>query len=405
MKIIKDELIEIKAKYGDERRSEIVYASEDFNPEDFYADETVVITISHLGYIKRTPVTEYRTQARGGKGAKGSAARDEDFIRHLYIATMHNTLLFFTEKGKCFWLKVYEIPEGSKISKGRAIQNMLNIEPDDKVVAYMKVLTLDDNDYINNHYITLVTKKGIIKKTSLQAYSRPRQNGINAVTIRENDTLLAARLTDGTKEIIMANRSGKAIRFNESTVRAMGRTASGVKGFSLSDDDDVIGVVVINSENDDILVVSENGYGKRSKLEDYRVTNRGAKGVKTINITEKTGNLIAIKGVVDTDDLMIINKSGIIIRLSVSTLRVMGRATQGVRLINLSDEDSIAAVAKIHLTDLENAENELLHSNLESLDDFENAQIIDTNEIIDDLDSLDSNSKFDNIDNIDKFEE
>ncbi len=405
MKIIKDELIEIKAKYGDERRSEIVYASEDFNPEDFYADETVVITISHLGYIKRTPVTEYRTQARGGKGAKGSAARDEDFIRHLYIATMHNTLLFFTEKGKCFWLKVYEIPEGSKISKGRAIQNMLNIEPDDKVVAYMKVLTLDDNDYINNHYITLVTKKGIIKKTSLQAYSRPRQNGINAVTIRENDTLLAARLTDGTKEIIMANRSGKAIRFNESTVRAMGRTASGVKGFSLSDDDDVIGVVVINSENDDILVVSENGYGKRSKLEDYRVTNRGAKGVKTINITEKTGNLIAIKGVVDTDDLMIINKSGIIIRLSVSTLRVMGRATQGVRLINLSDEDSIAAVAKIHLTDLENAENELLHSNLESLDDFENAQIIDNNEIIDDLDSLDSNSKFDNIDNIDKFEE
>jgi len=408
MKIIKDELIEIKAKYGDERRSEIVYASEDFNPEDFYADETVVITISHLGYIKRTPVTEYRTQARGGKGAKGSAARDEDFIRHLYIATMHNTLLFFTEKGRCFWLKVYEIPEGSKISKGRAIQNMLNIEPDDKVVTYMKVLTLDDDDYINNHYITLVTKKGIIKKTSLQAYSRPRQNGINAVTIRENDTLLAARLTDGTKEIIMANRTGKAIRFNESTVRAMGRTASGVKGFSLSDDDDVIGVVVINSENDDILVVSENGYGKRSKLEDYRVTNRGAKGVKTINITEKTGNLIAIKGVTDKDDLMIINKSGIIIRLSVSSLRVMGRATQGVRLINLSDNDSIAAVAKIHLTDLENTENELLRANLEHLNDFESAQIVDNEEIIDDTDTLDENSSFDNIDSIDsidKFEE
>ena len=408
MKIIKDELIEIKAKYGDERRSEIVYASEDFNPEDFYADETVVITISHLGYIKRTPVTEYRTQARGGKGAKGSAARDEDFIRHLYIATMHNTLLFFTEKGRCFWLKVYEIPEGSKISKGRAIQNMLNIEPDDKVVTYMKVLTLDDDDYINNHYITLVTKKGIIKKTSLQAYSRPRQNGINAVTIRENDTLLAARLTDGTKEIIMANRTGKAIRFNESTVRAMGRTASGVKGFSLSDDDDVIGVVVINSENDDILVVSENGYGKRSKLEDYRVTNRGAKGVKTINITEKTGNLIAIKGVTDKDDLMIINKSGIIIRLSVSSLRVMGRATQGVRLINLSDNDSIAAVAKIHLTDLENTENELLRANLEHLNDLESAQIVDNEEIIDDTDTLDENSSFDNIDSIDsidKFEE
>ncbi len=398
MKIIKEELMEVKAKFGDERRSEIVYASEEFNPEDFYADETVVITISHLGYIKRTPVTEYRTQARGGKGAKGSAARDEDFIRHLYIATMHNTLLFFTEKGKCFWLKVYEIPEGSKISKGRAIQNMLNIEPDDKVVAYMKVLTLDDADYINNHYITLVTKKGIIKKTSLQAYSRPRQNGINAITVRENDFLLAARITDGTKEIILANRSGKAIRFNESTVRAMGRTASGVKGFNLSDEDDVIGMIVINSENEDILVVSENGYGKRSKLEDYRVTNRGAKGVKTINITEKTGNLIAIKAVTDSDDLMIINKSGIIIRLSVAELRVMGRATQGVRLININDNDSIAAVAKIHLSDVEIENQEILRNSENQVNNFdenetnfeENENFFDENEQISDIETIEN---------------
>jgi DNA gyrase subunit A len=351
-----------------------------------------------LGYIKRTPVTEYRTQARGGKGAKGSAARDEDFIRHLYIATMHNTLLFFTEKGKCFWLKVYEIPEGSKISKGRAIQNMLNIEPDDKVVAYMKVLTLDDDDYINNHYITLVTKKGIIKKTSLQAYSRPRQNGINAITVRENDFLLAARITDGTKEIILANRSGKAIRFNESTVRAMGRTASGVKGFNLSDEDDVIGMIVINSENEDILVVSENGYGKRSKLEDYRVTNRGAKGVKTINITEKTGNLIAIKAVTDTDDLMIINKSGIIIRLSVAELRVMGRATQGVRLININDNDSIAAVAKIHLSDVEIENQEILRNSENQVNNFdenetnfdENENFFDENEQISDIETIEN---------------
>jgi len=382
MKIITDELIEVKAKYGDERRSEIVYASEDFNPEDFYADETVVITISHLGYIKRTPLTEYRTQARGGKGAKGSASRDEDFIRHLYIASMHNTLLFFTEKGKCFWLKVYEIPEGSKISKGRAIQNMLNIEQDDKVVAYMKVLNLTNEEYINNHFITLVTKKGIIKKTALQAYSRPRQNGINAVTVRDGDTLLSARLTDGNSEIVMAIRSGKAIRFPESNVRAMGRTASGVKGVTMNENDEVIGMICINNQEEDVLVVSENGYGKRSSIEDYRITKRGGKGVKTINITEKTGKLIAIKSVTDNDDVMIINKSGLAIRLTVSSLRIMGRATQGVRLINLSDGDSIAAVAKIHMSD-----DDIAAQNLVVLDD----EIIDENLEIEEIEETDEN--------------
>ncbi|MCZ4694521.1 DNA gyrase subunit A [Ancylomarina euxinus] len=350
MEIITNELLEIKAKYGDERRTEIVYASEDFNPEDFYADEEMVITISHMGYIKRTPLSEFKTQNRGGVGAKGSTTRDEDFLEHMITASMHNTMLFFTEKGKCFWLKVYEIPEGSKQSKGRAIQNLLNIEPDDKVKAYINVLNLKEEEYINNNNIILCTKKGVVKKTSLEAYSRPRVNGVNAITVREGDQLLEARLTNGTKEILIAARSGKAIRFAEDQVRAMGRTASGVRGITLRDEsDEVVGMVCVENADQDIMVVSENGYGKRSKVDDYRMTNRGGKGVKTINITEKTGELIALKSVCDTDDLMIINKSGITIRLAVAGLRVMGRATQGVRLINLSKkDDSIAAVAKVN---------------------------------------------------------
>ncbi|MDE5424317.1 DNA gyrase subunit A [Ancylomarina sp. DW003] len=350
MGIIKDELLQVKAKYGDERRTEIVYASEDFNPEDFYADEEMVITISHMGYIKRTPLTEFKTQNRGGVGAKGSHTRDEDFLEHMIMATMHNTMLFFTEKGKCFWLKVYEIPEGSKQSKGRAIQNLLNIEPDDKVKAYINVLTLKEEEYINNNNIVLCTKKGVVKKTSLEAYSRPRVNGVNAITVREGDQLLEARLTNGKKEILIAARSGKAIRFAEDQVRAMGRTASGVRGITLRDEaDEVVGMVCVENSDEDIMVVSENGYGKRSNIDDYRITNRGGKGVKTINITDKTGELIALKSVSDNDDLMIINKSGITIRLAVAGLRVMGRATQGVRLINLSKkDDSIAAVAKVN---------------------------------------------------------
>jgi len=350
MDIIKEELLEVKAKYGDERRTEIVYASEDFNPEDFYADEEMVITISHMGYIKRTPLTEFKTQNRGGVGAKGSHTRDEDFLEHMIMATMHNTMLFFTEKGKCFWLKVYEIPEGSKQSKGRAIQNLLNIEPDDKVKAYINVLNLKEEEYINNNNIVLCTKKGVVKKTSLEAYSRPRVNGVNAITVREGDQLLEARLTNGKKEILIAARSGKAIRFAEDQVRAMGRTASGVRGITLRDEaDEVVGMICVENGDQDIMVVSENGYGKRSNIEDYRITNRGGKGVKTINITEKTGELIALKSVSDKDDLMIINKSGITIRLAVAGLRVMGRATQGVRLINLSKKgDSIAAVAKVN---------------------------------------------------------
>ena len=350
MGIIKEELLEVKAKYGDERRTEIVYASEDFNPEDFYADEEMVITISHMGYIKRTPLTEFKTQNRGGVGAKGSHTRDEDFLEHMITATMHNTMLFFTEKGKCFWLKTYEIPEGSKQSKGRAIQNLLNIEPDDKVKAYINVMTLKEEEYINNNNIILCTKKGVVKKTSLEAYSRPRVNGVNAITVREGDQLLEARLTNGKKEILIAARSGKAIRFAEDQVRAMGRTASGVRGITLRDEaDEVVGMVCVENGDQDIMVVSENGYGKRSDVNDYRITNRGGKGVKTINITEKTGKLIALKSVCDKDDLMIINKSGIAIRLAISGLRVMGRATQGVRLINLSKkDDSIAAVAKVN---------------------------------------------------------
>ncbi|HHJ10552.1 MAG TPA: DNA gyrase subunit A [Bacteroidetes bacterium] len=350
MKIVKDELLEIKEKYGDERRTDIVPDPGEFNPEDFYADEEVVITISHFGYIKRTPLTEFRRQNRGGVGAKGGTTREEDFIEHMYIATMHNTMLFFTEKGRCYWLKVWEIPEGSRLSRGRAIQNMINIDPDDKVKAYINVKSLKDEDYINSHYIILATKKGVIRKTSLEAFSRPRQNGINAVIIRENDQLLTAALTNGNQEVLLAVRSGRAIRFPENKVRTMGRTASGVRGITLrGNNDEVVDMVCIESEEQTILVVSEKGYGKRSRVDDYRITNRGGKGVKTINVTEKTGALIAMKAVTDKGDLMIINKSGLVIRVPVSDLRVMGRATQGVRLINLRNGDSIAAVAYVEV--------------------------------------------------------
>lgn len=348
MNIIKEELLEVKAQYNDERKTDIVYASEEFNPEDFYADEEMVITISHMGYIKRTPLTEYKVQNRGGVGSKGSATREEDFLEHMITATMHNTMLFFTEKGKCFWLKVWEIPEGTKQSKGRAIQNVLNIEPDDKVKAYINTLDLRDVDYINSNYIVLCTKKGIVKKTTLEAYSRPRTNGVNAITIREGDQLLDAKMTNGDDDIMIAVKSGKAIRFPECKVRPMGRTASGVIGITMdTEDDEVVGMVCVELGKADILVVSENGFGKRSSIEDYRVTNRGGKGVKTINMTEKTGSLIALLDVTDEDNLMIINKSGLTIRLDVSTLRVMGRNTQGVKLINLRNEDAIAAVAKV----------------------------------------------------------
>jgi len=350
MQIIKDELLEIKEKYGDERRTEIVPNAEEFNPEDFYADDDMVITISHLGYIKRTPLTEFRTQSRGGVGAKGSVTRDEDFVEYMYTATMHNTMLFFTEKGKCYWMKVYEIPEGTRISKGRAIQNLIQIDAEDKVKAFINVQNLTDQEYINNNYIVLCTSKGIIKKTALEAYSRPRQNGIIAINIREGDNLLEARLTNGQAEILLAKRSGKAIRFNESRVRPMGRNAAGVKGVTLSEDpkDSVVGMVCLEDLDHDILVVSEKGFGKRSDVEGYRITNRGGKGVKTINIANKTGQLIAIKEVTDADDLMIINKSGIAIRMRVTDMRVMGRATQGVRVINLKEGDSIASITKVH---------------------------------------------------------
>lgn len=347
MKIIKDELLEIKEKYGDDRRSEIVPNAEEFNPEDFYADDEMVITISHMGYIKRTPLTEFRRQNRGGTGAKGGSTRDEDFIEHLYIATMHNTMLFFTSKGKCFWLKVYSIPEGSRISKGRAMQNLINIEPDDKVRAFINVKNLNDPDYINHNYIVLCTTKGIIKKTSLKAYSRPRANGVNAITVREGDELLEARMTNGNYQIMLAIKSGRAIRFPESSVRPMGRTASGVRGIRLADDknDFVVGMITIENKEKDILVVSEKGYGKRSDIDKYRITNRGGKGVRTIKITEKTGSLIALKDVTDNHDLMIITQFGNILRSPVKALRVMGRATQGVRLINLKENDIIASVA------------------------------------------------------------
>ena len=348
MQIIKDELIEVKQAFGDERRTEIVPDEGEFNPEDFYADEDMVVTMSHLGYIKRTPITEFRTQNRGGVGSKGSTARDEDFLESMFIASMHNTMLFFTEKGKCFWLKVYQIPEGTKNSKGRAIQNIINIEPDDKVKAFINVQNLTDEEYINNNYIVMCTKKGIIKKTLLEAYSRPRQNGVNAITIKEGDQLLQAKLTDGKSDIILATREGKAVRFNETKVRSIGRTGAGVRGITLSKtDDEVVGMVWVEEDDNEVLVVSEKGFGKRSNIDDYRITNRGGKGVKTLNITEKTGKLIAIKGVNDDMDLMIINRSGITIRLAVSNLRVTGRATQGVRLINLRNDDMIAAVTQV----------------------------------------------------------
>jgi DNA gyrase subunit A len=345
-KVIKDELIEVKEKYGDPRRSEIVYASENFNPEDFYADDEMVITISHLGYIKRTPLSDFRTQHRGGIGSKGTETRQEDFVEHIYPATMHNTMMFFTQKGKCYWLKVYEIPEGSKTNKGRAIQNLLNIEPDDKVTAYLRVKNLNDKEFINSHYVVFCTKNGVIKKTLLEQYSRPRQNGVNAITIREDDKVIEVRMTNGDNEIVIA------IRFHESAVRDMGRIATGVRAMTLDEDneDEVIGMVCIKDmENESIMVVSEQGYGKRSEIEDYRKTNRGGKGVKTLNITEKTGKLIAIKSVTDDNDLMIINKSGITIRVRVENFRIMGRATQGVRLINLEKRnDRIASVCKVN---------------------------------------------------------
>ena len=348
MQIIKDELLEIKEKYGDERRSEIVYSSEEFNPEDFYADDDMVITISHMGYIKRTPLAEYRTQNRGGVGAKGSATRDEDFIEHIYVASMHNTMLFFTEKGRCFWLKVYEIPEGARSSKGRAIQNVIQIEPDDKVRAYINVKRLNDEEYVNNNFIIMCTKDGTIKKTKLEAYSRPRQNGVNAIVIREGDQLIEAKLTSGQAEVMIAARDGKAIRFNESTVRPIGRVGAGVRGISIEESDEVVGMICVEPDSkQDVLVLSENGYGKRTDLDEYRITNRGGKGVKTIHVTEKTGKLISIQAVTDDNDLMIINRSGLTIRTAVSQIRLAGRATQGVRIINLREGDAIASVMAV----------------------------------------------------------
>ena len=362
--IIKDETLEMKEKYGDSRRTEIALSAEEFNPEDFYPDEDVVITISHLGYIKRTSLAEYRLQNRGGVGMKGSATRDEDFIEHIYVANMHSTMLLFTQNGRCYWLKVYEIPEGSRASKGRAIQNVINIEPDDKIKAYLNVGNLKDEDYINNNYIVLGTKKGIIKKTSLEAYSRPRTNGVIAITVRDGDELLEAVMTNGNSEILLAGRKGRCCRFDETDARALGRTASGVRGINIDEDDEVIGMIVYDPAADDaashsILVVSEHGYGKRSEFDEYRKTNRGGKGVKTLNITEKTGSLVAIKNVTDENDLMIINRSGLTIRMAVSGIKVAGRATQGVRLINIKDGDAIAAVSAVNKTDEEQTnENE-----------------------------------------------
>ena len=357
MEIIKEELQEIKDKYGDERRSVIEYAGGDVSITDLIADEQVVLTISHAGYIKRTSLTEYKTQNRGGVGQKASATRNEDFLEHLFVGTNHQYMLFFTQKGKCFWMRVFEIPEGSKTSKGRAIQNLINLEPDDKVKAFICTQDLKDEDYINSHYVIMATKKGQVKKTPLEQYSRPRTNGINAITIKDDDELLEAKLTTGDSQVMLAVKSGKAIRFEEEKTRPMGRNASGVRGITLGNkNDEVVGMIAVNDMESDILVVSENGYGKRSSIEDYRITNRGGKGVKTINVTEKTGNLVAIKNVMDDDDLMIINKSGIAIRMAVADLRVMGRATQGVRLIKVRGEDSIAAVAKVMHDDEEDIE-------------------------------------------------
>ena len=357
MQIIKDELCEIKERYGDERRSEIVYSSEEFNPEDFYADDDMVITISHLGYIKRTPLAEYRTQHRGGVGAKGSATRDEDFIEHIYVASMHNTMMFFTEMGRCYWLKVYQIPEGTRASKGRAIQNVIQIEPGDKVRAYINVKNLADKEFVENNYLVMCTKRGIIKKTTLEDYSRPRTNGVKAIVIREGDQLLEVKLTSGNAEVMIASREGRAIRFNESTVRPMGRVSSGVRAISIDEENEVIGMLAIEPDSkQDVLVLSENGYGKRTDLEEYRVTNRGGKGVKTINVTEKTGKLISIQAVTDDNDLMIINRSGLTIRTSAEQIRVAGRATQGVKIINLREGDAIASVTAVPKTDEEDIE-------------------------------------------------
>ena len=352
MQIIKDELVEIKEKYGDERRSEIIYSSEEFNPEDFYADDDMVITISHMGYIKRTPLAEYRTQHRGGVGAKGSATRDEDFIEHIYVASMHNTMMFFTEMGRCYWLKVYQIPEGTRSSKGRAIQNVIQIEPGDKVRAYINVKNLNDKEFVENNYLIMCTKRGIVKKTTLEDYSRPRTNGVKAIVIREGDELLEVKLTSGNAEIMIAAREGRAIRFNESTVRPMGRVSSGVRAISIDDDNEVIGMIAIEPDSkEDVVVLSENGYGKRTDLDEYRITNRGGKGVKTINVTDKTGKLISIQAVTDDNDLMIINRSGLTIRTSADQIRVAGRATQGVRVINLREGDSIASVTAVPKTE------------------------------------------------------
>ena len=348
MRVIREELIEMKEKYGDERRTEIIYASEEFNPEDFYADEDMVITMSHMGYIKRTPLAEYRTQHRGGVGVKGSATRDEDFIEHIYVASMHATMMFFTEKGRCYWLKVYDIPEGTRSSKGRAIQNLIQIEPDDKVRAYINCKRLNDPEYVNDNFIIMCTKDGTIKKTKLEAYSRPRQNGVNAIVIREGDQLIDACLTSGSAEVMIAARDGKAIRFNESTVRPIGRVGAGVRGISIEESDEVIGMICVEPDSkQDVLVLSENGYGKRTDLDEYRITNRGGKGVKTINVTEKTGRLVSIQAVSDDNDLMIINRSGLTIRTAVSQIRVAGRATQGVRIINLRGGDAIASVMAV----------------------------------------------------------
>ncbi len=379
MDIIKEELLRIKEKYGDERRSTIVYSAEDIKMEDVVPDEPVVVTISRMGYIKRTPLTEFRVQNRGGRGSRGSITRDEDFLEHLFVATNHNYMLFFTEKGKVFWLRVFEIPEGAKASKGRAIQNLIQIEPDDTVKAYINVKDLKSEEYINSHFIILATKKGIIKKTTLEAYSRPRTNGINAITIKEGDELLEAKMTNGNSEIVLAAKSGRAIRFPENKVRPMGRTAAGVRGVKLSsEEDEVVGMICMDDPDMNVLVVSEKGYGKQSKLEDYRITNRGGKGVKTLNISEKTGKLIAIKGVTENDDLMIINKSGITIRMSVSDLRVMGRATQGVRLIKLQENDEIAAVAKVEISE---EEQELLNEQENDAEiNGDEADIVDNNE-------------------------
>ena len=364
MQIIKDELLEIKEKYGDERRSEIIYSSEEFNPEDFYADDDMVITISHMGYIKRTPLAEYRTQNRGGVGAKGSATRDEDFIEHIYVASMHNTMMFFTEMGRCYWLKVYQIPEGTRASKGRAIQNVIQIEPGDKVRAYINVKNLNDKDFVENNYLVMCTKRGIIKKTTLEDYSRPRTNGVKAIVIREGDQLLEVKLTSGNAEVMIASREGRAIRFNESTVRPMGRVSSGVRAISIEDDNEVVGMIAIEPESkEDVLVLSENGYGKRTDLDEYRITNRGGKGVKTINITEKTGQLISIQAVTDDNDLMIINRSGLTIRTSADQIRVAGRATQGVKIINLREGDSIASVTAVPKTE----EDELIDGAIEAV--------------------------------------